>query len=254
MNNRLEQFVRDHREEFDTEEPDSKIWEKISQDMEEPGKKKPAPLVRMSNHWIKWSAAAAVIIMLIGGAALWYHNRSPKGPAGPEIANKTTPAQNQGAQSAPDLRSSEGAPDSRGSQDSAARSLASQTPAVANPNGQNPEPGKNAPSTTPDLTSSMGEEMYHYAKLVEIKHKELKAIQKDEPLLYKQFSSDVYKLDSVFHNLQQQLPTNPNREQLLEAMLQNLQLQMGLLNHQLEIVKQINHSKKTEYEKAYKTI
>jgi hypothetical protein len=87
---------------------------------------------------------------------------------------------------------------------------------------------------------------------VEIKHKELKAIQKDEPLLYKQFSADVYTLDSVYHSLQSQLPKNPNREQILEAMLQNLQLQMGLLNHQLDIIKQINHSKKTAYDKAYK--
>ncbi len=99
----------------------------------------------------------------------------------------------------------------------------------------------------------MNEEMYHYARLVEIKHRELKTIEKDEPLLYQQFASDVSKLDSVYHNLQMQLPRNPNREQLLEAMLQNLQLQMGLLNHQLDIIKQINHSKKTEYEKAYKT-
>ena len=99
----------------------------------------------------------------------------------------------------------------------------------------------------------MDEEMYHYAKLVEIKQNQLKAIEKDEPLLYKQFSADVYKLDSVYHSLQDQLPRNPNREQLLEAMLQNLQLQMGLLNHQLDIIKQINHSKKTAYEEAHKT-
>ncbi|HEY6901232.1 MAG TPA: hypothetical protein VI233_11335 [Puia sp.] len=236
MNNRLEQFVRDHREDFDTEEPDNKIWEKISQDMELPGKKKPATQVRMSNHWIKWSAAAAVII-LIGGGALWYLNRNPKGATGPEIAQKATPA----AQS----------PENK--HDSAARNLAGTTPPVANP--QNPTPEKTQPAETkPDLASAMNEEMYHYAKLVEIKHKELRAIEKDEPLLYKQFSADVYKLDSVYHNLSVQLSTNPNKEQLLEAMLQNLQLQMGLLNHQLEIVKQINHSKKTEYEKAYKTI
>jgi DNA end-binding protein Ku len=40
---------------------------------------------------------------------------------------------------------------------------------------------------------------------------------------------------------------------LLEAMIQNLQLQIGLLNHQLDIIKQINNSKKSAYEKAYKS-
>ena len=40
MNNRLEEFVRDHREEFDTEQPDTSVWEKISRDLD-PDKKKP---------------------------------------------------------------------------------------------------------------------------------------------------------------------------------------------------------------------
>jgi len=53
--------------------------------------------------------------------------------------------------------------------------------------------------------------------------------------------------------LQHELPKNPNKEQIIEAMIQNLQLQMELLNHQLDIIKQINHSKKTAYDKAYKT-
>jgi hypothetical protein len=104
-----------------------------------------------------------------------------------------------------------------------------------------------------DPYSDYKEEMYHYSKLIEIKHNELKKIEKDEPLLYKKFSSDVKKLDSVYHTLQTQLPKNSNQEQLLEAMIQNLQLQIGLLNHQLEIIKQINHSKNSEYEKAYKS-
>jgi len=56
-----------------------------------------------------------------------------------------------------------------------------------------------------------------------------------------------------YHSLQKELPKNSNREQVLEAMIQNLQLQIGLLNHQLDIIKQINHSKKSEYEKAYKS-
>ena len=45
MNSRIEQFVRDHREDFDSEEPDKKIWEKIAADLE-PRKKKQGILVR----------------------------------------------------------------------------------------------------------------------------------------------------------------------------------------------------------------
>src|SRR5260221_421907 len=137
MNNRLEQFVRDHREEFDTGEPDNKIWEETSREMD-PGKKKQTPVVQIQIRWIKWSAAA--VLLLIAGA-IWFF-RTGKDTQQPGLVHQ------------------------------------------ANTNNQK----------------------------------------------------------------------NPNREQLLEAMLQNLHMQMELLNHQLENIKQINHSKKSEYEKAYKTV
>jgi hypothetical protein len=90
--------------------------------------------------------------------------------------------------------------------------------------------------------------------LIEIKHEELKTLEKDEPLLYRQFSGDVQKLDSVYHSLKTQLPGNSNREQLIEAMISNLQLQIGLLNKQLSIIKKIKYSKKSAYENAYKSV
>jgi hypothetical protein len=48
--------------------------------------------------------------------------------------------------------------------------------------------------------------------------------------------------------LKLKLPANPNRELLLEAMLQNLQLQSELLNRQLLIIKEIKQKNK-QYEK-----
>ncbi len=65
--------------------------------------------------------------------------------------------------------------------------------------------GKDAGATSPTSTNPQNEEMYHYAKLVEIKQKELKTIEKDEPLLYQQFSMDVNKLDSAYHGLQKSI-------------------------------------------------
>ena len=240
MSSRLEQFILDHREEFDGEEPDKKIWEKIQKEAE-PGKKKQAPTVPL--YRVRWSIAAAVLLIMAGAA--WFINaRRGLGDHGqstqPAIASQPTRPADTGTKN-PDL---------------AAQTPANSSTTESKPdNGTNPSIAGTNPKENPDntLESSMNEEMYHYARLVELKHKELRTIEKDEPLLYRQFAADVYKLDSVYHNLQEQLPNNPNREQLLEAMLQNLQLQMGLLNHQLDIIKQINHSKKTTYEKAYKT-
>ena len=69
--------------------------------------------------------------------------------------------------------------------------------------------------------------------------------------MYKQFAGDFNKLDSTFHTLKKQLPVNPNREQILEAMIQNLQYQEALLNQQLNIIKKINNTKKEAYENAF---
>jgi hypothetical protein len=251
MNNRLEDFVRDHREEFDSEEPDNKIWEKISREMDpDKDKKKQTPVVQIPLRWIKWSAAVAAILLLIVGADRYF------------MRGKSMPQYGVADQPKPADQVKPNNPTNTDPSDTSAKNTTNlaQSPAVANPRSDSPalagiRPDDNKDSkANQDLQSSVSEEMYHYAKLVEIRHKELRAIEKDEPLLYKQFAMDVNKLDSVYRSLQEQLPTNPNREQLLEAMLQNLQLQMELLNHQLEIIKQINHSKKSEYEKAYKTV
>ena len=251
MNSRLEQFVRDHREEFDSEEPDNKVWEKINAEMtpgsrilsdKEPGSLpggKRGALVRFNPA--RWSAAAAVVLVMAGG--VWYFSTRPGSPKYP-IAENTT-----GTSSSATTR-----PAGTKGTDTGANPTRSITPAQSPDSQLALNPPATTPASAAENDNSMDEEMYHYARLVEIKHNQLKAIEKDEPLLYKQFASDVSKLDSVYHSLQNQLPKNPNREQLLEAMLQNLQLQMGLLNHQLDIIKQINHSKQTEYEKAHKTI
>jgi len=243
MSSRLEQFVRDHREEFDSEEPDNRIWEKIRVGAE-PRKKKQGMLVQLGRAG--WAVAAAVVVLAVG--SVWFFsNRNihetpavasqTTKPAVPATGEQTTkPSSTPATSSAPEVTDSS--------------SGTSNEPTLAD---IRPRENKETPAGTNEMESSMDEEMYHYAKLVEIKHNQLKAIEKDEPLLYKQFASDVSKLDSVYHSLQSQLPKNPNREQLLEAMLQNLQLQMGLLNHQLDIIKQINHSKKTAYEEAHKT-
>jgi hypothetical protein len=244
MNSRLEQFVRDHREEFDGEEPDNKIWEKIRNEVT-PGKKKQGILVRLGRAG--WAVAAAVVLVAVG--SVWYFSSRTTAVApgivqtpatNPGTSPDTTPATASAGETKPAATGSN-TPDSAGTV--TGPTLTTIRPKIA----------KESPAKVETLENTMDEEMYHYAKLVEIKHIQLKAIEKDEPLLYKQFAADVNKLDSVYHSLQNQLPKNPNREQLLEAMLQNLQLQMGLLNHQLDIIKQINHSKKTAYEEAHKT-
>jgi hypothetical protein len=274
MNSRLEQFVRDHREEFDGEEPDSKVWDKIQRqmetgregsggpaaggpsagehgsgretsdeegsDLESPGQRK-SRVIHVEVRWLRYGAAAALVLLLIGGG--WFYMNHSGDKQHPLATNNSS----NGGTLTHDSGTSGTVPNS------ADRLAAGQTIRDSGAPGTNQDTAGSHGQTNTSPQDMVQEEMYHYAKLVELKHRELKTIEKDEPLLYRQFVSDVNKLDSVYLDLQQQLSKNPNREQLLEAMLQNLQLQMGLLNHQLDIIKQINNSKKSAYEKAYKT-
>lgn len=82
-----------------------------------------------------------------------------------------------------------------------------------------------------------------FTEVIETKQTELRKIEKDDPALYQQFSGDIQKLDSAYHVLRGTLNANPNTEQLLQAMISNLQLQIDLLNQQLTVIKKIKEPK-----------
>lgn len=103
-----------------------------------------------------------------------------------------------------------------------------------------------------EINPTYAQEVYHFTQLIELKQNELKEIEKDNPDLYKKFVSDINKLDSSYNALKKELPDNPNREQLLEAMIENLRLQTEILNQQLHIINQIKASKNTSHENNFK--
>ncbi len=83
-----------------------------------------------------------------------------------------------------------------------------------------------------------------FVKMIDTKQEELKTLAKEQPELYQQFTTAINQLDSSYNTLKNQLSATPNREMLLEAMIQNLQLQLNVLNQQLNIINQIKESKK----------
>ena len=238
MKGPLDKFILENRDEFDADIPDSRVWEKIKKEMD-PSRKDHTPV--RSLPFKRWMAAAAVIMLLSLTTVLYYTlNRSGR--------QKETIAQGN-----------------TGIVDSVSHLQVTMQPEDSSSlSAKNTEPGRQKINQNGKAQADPGDkllpenegskEMYYYAKLIELKHEELKTLEKDEPLLYRQFSGDVQKLDSVYHALKTQLPNNSNREQVIEAMISNLQLQIGLLNKQLDIIKQIKHSKKSAYEKAYKSV
>ena len=84
---------------------------------------------------------------------------------------------------------------------------------------------------------------------IENQQQQLKAIAKEQPELYSQFSEDLAVLDSSYRVLKTQAVQTPNREVIIRAMLQNLQLQAELLGKQLGILNEFNNSKTEKNEK-----
>jgi hypothetical protein len=236
MSSPLEKFILENRDKFDADTPDTRLWEKISERMN-PETEKTTPVRAMP--FKRWMAAAAAVV-LVGLTVVLYFSMHQKKQV--EVAG-TAPRK---------VIPGNDLPKSNLPVDSPV-TLAKTDPAVVHKTNKEPQGVSNNSENNSSETVD-DKAMYYYAKLIELKHEELKTLEKDEPLLYRQFSGDVQKLDSVYHSLKTQLPKNSNREQVIEAMISNLQLQIGLLNKQLDIIKQIKHSKKSAYEKAYKSV
>ena len=111
-------------------------------------------------------------------------------------------------------------------------------------------------SETPKINTTLSDppETNEIAILISLKQEELKTLGKDQPQLYEQFTKDITQLDSSYKALKNQLSITPNREVLIEAMIQNLQLQLQVLNEQLNIIHQIKVLKKSNHEKNDQTI
>jgi hypothetical protein len=208
MSSQFEQFMRDHRDEFDNEDPAPQVWSKLEKELI-PAKQEGKVVSMKSTMAMKvmrWSVAAAILVLAGFGV---FHLLGPK----PNV----------------------------------------QGPAVVDAK----PPVKDQPSADPmlkDIDPTYAKEVYHFTQLIELKQSELKQLEKDNPALYKQFLGDINKLDSSYKVLKNELPTNVNREQLLEAMIQNLKLQTELLNQQLQIIQQIKQSKSGSDESNSKSI
>lgn len=82
-------------------------------------------------------------------------------------------------------------------------------------------------------------EVVQYTRLIDTKRAELKQMTEGNPILYKEFATDLDRLEHSYRTLKADLPKNPNQEVLIQAMIQNLQLQINLLNEQLRVIERI---------------
>jgi hypothetical protein len=84
---------------------------------------------------------------------------------------------------------------------------------------------------------------------IEKQQRELKTLSASQPELYDQFIQDLATLDSSYRVLKAQATKSPNREILIKAMMNNLQLQAELLSKQLNVLTEFNNTKPQDHDK-----
>ncbi len=98
------------------------------------------------------------------------------------------------------------------------------------------------------ITPEYAAEAKQVFNAIETRQEELKEATADNPELYKQFLDDLKLLDSTYNMLQKQAAHTPNKDVIMKAMLQNLQLQAELLYRQLMITNDIKKQTKQNNE------
>jgi septal ring factor EnvC (AmiA/AmiB activator) len=95
-----------------------------------------------------------------------------------------------------------------------------------------------------EVAPQYGDKMVQYASMIETKREEIREVETHNPAMYKEFASEIEKLNQDYQNLQAELPQTPNQEELVEAMIQNLQVQLDILNRQLIIIQKVKEYQK----------
>ena len=203
MKNNLERFIRDNREAFDADEPSMDLWARI-----EPGITQPEPPseVEPVTHQIKMGS----------------------------VGNEATEPIRKPLNGKPFVSKQRG----WGFNWWAAASVAFLLLTggfwfINNKYGVTEQPEVVAVSPT------YAKEFVQYARLVDEKQAELKAMTTSNPALYEAFANDLNRLERSYQTLKADLPENPNQETLVQAMIQNLQLHIDLLNEQLRVIQRM---------------
>ncbi len=87
----------------------------------------------------------------------------------------------------------------------------------------------------------------YYVSQIEEKKNELSEYDKKVLGLgeQKEIDQELARLDKNYLQLKKQLYTTPNTEEIVEAMVQNLQIRIGVLNRQLEVLQNIKKMERT---------
>lgn len=232
MNDQLKTFTNEHREAFDLYEPSPALWDKIDTRLQE------IPVKRMRTRRLRIIQAVAAAAMLAG---IWFavkaipgvHNKKQEPVLVKETPVQQQPVQPETPQTLPPVAE----------QKNEVPALASnETPKNNNAvTKQDNSPRSIAPAPEADPLSA-------YA----VNKKDVRNVnsylKKNVPQMHNRFSEDLGSLQKQYTELEKALKTDVNRDQILNAMKQNLEMQNELVNRQLNVIKEIKELKKPKHE------
>ena len=111
------------------------------------------------------------------------------------------------------------------------------------------EQNSQAPDNLNSMSAEYAAEFKEASEAVENRQKELRSAIANNPELYKKFQQDLNTLDSSYRLLRDQANQSVNRDVIIKAMIQNLQLQSELLGRQLMIIHEYKTTKTSTNEK-----
>ena len=92
-----------------------------------------------------------------------------------------------------------------------------------------------------DFDSELHEVEAYYIGLIQEKRKEINNFLEKSSIEGSEFINDLDALDILYNELKNDLKKNSNNDKLINAMIQNLQLRVEILNKQLNILEQIKN-------------
>lgn len=78
-----------------------------------------------------------------------------------------------------------------------------------------------------------------FSSLIEIKRNEINQYKKSNPALVSDFEKQLSELQSNYSTLIPQLHDENKKDVVLQALIENLQMQVAILNQQIEIIRQL---------------
>ena len=99
--------------------------------------------------------------------------------------------------------------------------------------------------STTDIIEEFKETEAFYIAQISEKRASIEAIDHIKPDLATSFQQDIHKLDSMYNELKKELDRDSN-EQVINALVQNLQIRIEILNQQLDILRSLKKSENDE--------